>query len=94
MNFPFCFGWKNREQYNLTTQRNTPPTLITLPLTTMLAAAQKEAKSLSMPPEWTSQGGSVCSLAKAHSGEAPQEAIDISVIRDIDLMQGGEYVLL
>ena len=47
-----------------------------------------------MPPERTSQGGSVCSLAKVHSGEAPQEAIDISVIRDIDLMQGGEYVLL
>jgi hypothetical protein len=42
----------------------------------------------------TPHGEMVCSLANAHGGEAPQEAIDMSVIRDIDLEQGGEYVLL
>jgi hypothetical protein len=93
MNFLFYFGWSKKGQYTLTRQLDTPPMLLTLPLDTMLAAAQKEAKSLT-PPWQTAQGGSVRSLANAHVGEAPQEAIDISVIRDIDLMQGGEHVLL
>jgi len=93
MNFPFCFVWSNEEQYILAMQRNTLPILLTLPLNVMLTAVQKEAKDL-MPPGQTPQDGSVCSLANAHGAEAPQEAIDISVIRDIDLMQGGEHVLL
>jgi hypothetical protein len=93
MSFPFRFGWSNKEQYTLTRQLDTPPILLILPLSIMLAVVQKEAKNL-IPPGQTPRGGSVCSLANAHGGEAPQEAIDISAIRDIDLMQGGEYVLL
>ncbi len=74
-------------------QRDALPILITLPLYITLAVVPKEAKNL-RPPGHTPQAGSVCSFANAHGGQAPQGAIDISVIRDIDLIQGGDYVLL
>ena len=93
MSFSFRFGWSHKEQQGLTKQRSTPPILVILPLNPMLAVIQKEAKNL-MPPGQAPRGGSIWPLANTHSGEAPKEAIDISAIRDIDLMQGGEYVLL
>jgi hypothetical protein len=73
-------------------QLDTPPTLLTLSPNTVLAVVQKETKNL-IPSGQTTQGGSVCSLVNAHGSEVPQETIDISAIRDIDLVQGGEYVL-
>jgi hypothetical protein len=93
MSAPIRFGWSHKEQHTLTRQRDTPPVLLTLPLDTMLATVQKEAKNL-IPAGQIPRGGSVFSPADTHGGEAPQEDIDISIIRDIDFMQGGEYVLL
>jgi hypothetical protein len=47
-----------------------------------------------MPPGRIPQGEIVRSLAKADDREEPQTPIDILTIRDIDLLQGGEHVLL
>jgi hypothetical protein len=67
--------------------------ILTLPMDIMLAECRRKRR-VSVPPGLTTQDGSIYSLANAHGQEAPQEAIDMPVIRDIDLMQGGEYVLL
>jgi hypothetical protein len=91
--FPFSFGWDNKEQYTLTMWRNSLPVLVTLPIYITLAVVQNEAGA-SMPPGRIPQGESVRSLAKADVREEPQAAIDILAIRDIDLLQGGEHVLL
>ena len=47
-----------------------------------------------MPPGRIPQRGGVCSVAKADGLDEPQAAIDILVVRDIDLLHGGEHVLL
>ena len=68
----------------MTKQRDTPPTLLILPLNAMLAVVQKEAKNL-MPPGQALRGGKIWPFTNTQSDKEPQEAIDMSAIRDIDL---------
>jgi hypothetical protein len=59
--------------------------LLTLPLDTMLVVAQREAKNTT-PPGHTPQDGSLWPLANTQTDKAPKGGIDITVIRNIDLM--------
>jgi hypothetical protein len=64
---------------------NTPPILLILPLNRMPPATQSEATNL-MPPEAGSTRRKCLAIANTQCDKEPQEAIDISVIRDIDLV--------
>jgi hypothetical protein len=70
-----------------------PPILLILPVNPMPPATQSEATNL-MPPEAGSTRRKHLAIANTQCDKEPQEVIDISAIRDIDLVQGGEYVLL
>jgi len=76
--------WSQNKQQALTKQQNTPPILLILPLNPMPPATQSGATNL-MPPEAGSTRRKHLAIANTQCDKEPQEAIDISVIRDIDL---------
>jgi hypothetical protein len=85
MSFSFCFGRRQKKQQALAKQQNTPPILLILPLNPIPSATQSEATTF-MPPEAGSTRRKHLAIANRQCHKEPQEAIDISIIRDIDLM--------
>jgi hypothetical protein len=93
MSFSSPSRQSQKKQQGLTKQRSTVQFLLILPPDPMLAIIQKEAENRTSPL-LALRGGSIWPLANTHRDKAPKEAIDMSAMRDIDLKQGGEHVLL
>ena len=84
MSFSFRPRRSQNKQQALTKQQNTPPILVVLPLNPMLALVQGSDE-----PHATGAGSTAVkhlAIANTQCDREPQEAIDISIIRNIDLM--------
>jgi hypothetical protein len=77
--------WSQNKQQSLTKQQNTPSILFILPLNPMPPATQSEATNL-MPPEAGSTSRKHLAIANTQCDKKLQEDVDISVVRDIDLV--------